>query len=236
MSASQLQQSKLVQQSKLATALVKQQLDDERRRSEFLHVRNVRLEALLVDALVRGTEAQRQANHDALTGLPNRLMLMSKLQQALVNALDQQTELAILFVDLDGFKAVNDAFGHSVGDSLLVAVAARIASIIRAGDLACRYGGDEFVALLPNLGDRKAAMEILDKMRKHLSEPYSIGGQRLSISASIGLAIYPLDGEDWVALLKCADRSMYRSKSAAPFRLQAVAKKKDEACSLQRSK
>jgi diguanylate cyclase (GGDEF)-like protein len=121
--------------------------------------------------------------------------------------------LALLFIDLDGFKIVNDRFGHTVADRLLSAVGARIAASVRAEDLACRYGGDEFIALLADVDDAAVASNVSEKIRKHIGESYSIDGVEIHITASIGLALYPADGQRYDALLNRADAAMYRDKA-----------------------
>ena len=161
----------------------------------------------------RAVAAQRVAHHDGLTGLPNRLLLIKRLQQAIRNASSRQRQLALLFIDLDGFKIVNDRYGHAVADRLLSAVGARIAAGVRAEDLACRYGGDEFIALLSDLDDAAIASNVAEKIRKHIGESYSIDGVEIHITASIGLALYPADGQNYDVLLNRADAAMYRDKA-----------------------
>jgi diguanylate cyclase (GGDEF)-like protein len=158
--------------------------------------------------------AVRVAHHDSLTGLPNRLLLIRRLQRGIASAFQRQHQLALLFIDLDGFKVVNDRFGHAIADRLLTIVAARFVACVRTGDLACRYGGDEFIALLTNLKDAAVAVGIAEKIREHLGQRYMIDGNEVHITASIGVAVYPADGERYDALLNCADAAMYRDKAA----------------------
>jgi diguanylate cyclase (GGDEF)-like protein len=162
----------------------------------------------------RAVAAVRVAQHDGLTGLPNRLLLIRRLQLALWLAADRQGELALVFIDLDGFKSVNDRFGHRVADRLLSAAGARIATGIRAQDLACRYGGDEFVVLLSRLNGAEAAGRIAEKIRRDIGRCYSIDGLKIEIGASIGLAVYPRDGVRHDTLLQHADAAMFRDKAA----------------------
>lgn len=115
---------------------------------------------------------------------------------------------------LDGFNWVNDRFGHRTGDLVLTVVGAGIAACVRCDDIACRYGGDEFVALLTNLGDTSIAFGVSQKIRKHIAESYTIDGHEIRITASIGLAVYPDEGDRWGALLSHADAAMYRDKAA----------------------
>jgi diguanylate cyclase (GGDEF)-like protein len=179
-----------------------------------LRAENARLLRSLEAASRRAATAQRIARHDGLTGLPNRLYLIERLQGAIAAAGLRRRQLALLFIDLDGFKAVNDTFGHAVADRLLAAVGSRIAACVRTDDIACRYGGDEFVALLTNLGDTSIAFGVLQKIREHIGETYTIDGHLIRISASIGLAVYPDEGDRWGALLSHADAAMYRDKAA----------------------
>lgn len=178
-----------------------------------LKAENARLARSLQSASRNVATAQRIARHDGLTGLPNRLFLIERLQKAIAGAGQRRDRLALLFIDLDGFKAVNDAFGHTVADRLLAAVAARIAACVRTDDIACRYGGDEFVALLTNLSDTSIAIGVSQKIREHIAESYTIDGHEIRITASIGLAFYPDEGDRWGALLSHADAAMYRDKA-----------------------
>ncbi len=195
-----------------ALNIAKQQLCDIRHDNDFLRSSNERLKAALAEASLRGVEARRLAQHDCLTGLPNRLLLEERLQSAIADAAGQKQQLALLFIDLNGFKDVNDRFGHATGDRLLKAAAARIKACIRADDIACRYGGDEFIVLLSNVGDETVAARAAATIRRHIRQRYTIDGKELRITASIGLAMYPRDGELSNTLLNCADASMYRSK------------------------
>jgi len=181
---------------------------------ERLRAENARLLRSLESASRRAATAQRIARHDNLTGLPNRLFLIERLRGAIAAAGLRRRRLALLFIDLDGFKAVNDRFGHAVADRLLTAVGSRIAACVRTDDIACRYGGDEFVILLTNLGDTSFAFGVSQKIREHIAETYTIDGHEIRISASIGLAVYPDEGDRWDALLSHADAAMYRDKAA----------------------
>ena len=179
-----------------------------------LRTENARLRRSLEAASRRVAIAQRMARQDSLTGLPNRLFLIERLQGAIAAAGQRHRRLALLFIDLDGFKAVNDEFGHAVADRLLAAVGSRVAACVRTDDIACRYGGDEFVALLTNLGDASIANRVSQKIREHIAESYTISGHEIRITASVGLAVYPDEGDGWGALLRHADAAMYRDKSA----------------------
>ncbi len=153
-----------------------------------------------------------QAQHDGLTGLPNRLLLRDRLQQCLQMARRNGHRFALLFMDLDHFKQVNDQLGHACGDELLRQVAQRITSTLRASDTACRLGGDEFVVLLPQIDRIDDAGGAARHVLREVVRPYEVGGQRLSASFSIGIAVYPHDGDDDEALMRHADAAMYQAK------------------------
>jgi diguanylate cyclase (GGDEF)-like protein/PAS domain S-box-containing protein len=152
------------------------------------------------------------AHHDYLTGLPNRALFLERLEQAISLAKRNYHKVAILYLDLDGFKKVNDAFGHDVGDLLLQDVAKRLTGIIRSSDTVARLGGDEFAIILINIGDQKYASMVANKIIDGLSEPFDLKGQRCQVGGSIGIAIFPDDAEEYAALLKHADQAMYLSK------------------------
>lgn len=204
----------LLTAASLALRVAEKQLSSARHKNESLRIQNERLMQSLADASRQAVAAVRVAHHDTLTGLPNRLLLIRRLQRGISNAFQRHHQLALLFIDLDGFKVVNDRFGHAVADRLLTIVAARFAACVRAGDLACRYGGDEFIALLTNIKDAAVAVGIAEKIRERLGQRYMIDGNEVHITASIGLAVYPADGERYDALLNCADAAMYRDKAA----------------------
>ena len=152
------------------------------------------------------------AYHDALTTLPNRALFQARLAQAIVNARRVKKDFAVLFLDLDRFKVINDSLGHDAGDQLLVQVAERLRSCVRSSDLVARMGGDEFTAVLEGIGGNSVASDISSKMLELVARPYDIDGQELFITTSIGIAIYPADGEDVETLLKNADAAMYKAK------------------------
>jgi diguanylate cyclase (GGDEF)-like protein len=157
-------------------------------------------------------EAEHRAHHDMLTGLANRALFNEIVDHHAAICGRTGAPLAILYVDLDGFKAVNDAHGHATGDELLCAVAARLKEGIRSSDLAARLGGDEFAVVLVNTG-MEAAATVVGKLADSLSLPYPIGQLTIEISASIGVAGYPDSGTSSEALLHSADRAMYEAKS-----------------------
>lgn len=171
--------------------------------------------AVFSDITVRkATEGRMRhlALHDALTDLPNRALLTERLEQAILRARRERSHLGLMYFDLDKFKPVNDSFGHEVGDLLLKAVASRVVDCVRASDTVARIGGDEFVVLLPVLEADQDAMGVAEKIRLALDQPFEIAGHVFDISASLGLAIYPLHGEDEQILTRHADTAMYQAK------------------------
>ena len=154
------------------------------------------------------------AHHDALTQLPNFLLLRDRLIQSIAFADRGTMKLALMVVDLDRFKTINDSLGHSVGDRLLVEVAKRLRECTRDTDTVCRQGGDEFLILLPNLADADASVSFLGTLMGRLLEPFRLDGHELTTSVSVGVAIYPDDGADFEDLQKKADMAMYRAKDA----------------------
>lgn len=160
------------------------------------------------------------AYHDALTGLPNRRMFRQCLEEALQQNTEQQL-LGVAFLDLDRFKYINDTFGHDAGDQLLQAVAERISACLRPADLVARMGGDEFTLLLPTLATAQEATAVAERIIRALREPFSIGGEQLEITTSIGLAFAPLDGDTARVLMKKADSAMYQAKYGGKNRWQA---------------
>lgn len=152
------------------------------------------------------------AHHDGLTGLPNRLLLNDRLEMAITQAHRQKEHLGVLFIDLDRFKNVNDSLGHSVGDEILKEASSRLISSVRTGDTVSRLGGDEFVVLFPKIHDERNLADLTIKLREKLQAPYQVNGMSLHITPSIGVAIYPEDGEDSDSLIKNADAAMYLAK------------------------
>ncbi|MGB0129863.1 MAG: EAL domain-containing protein [Rhodocyclaceae bacterium] len=158
-------------------------------------------------------ELHHLAHHDPLTGLPNRLLFSDRMQQALDRAGRERRRCALLFLDLDGFKNINDTLGHSAGDGLLRVVATRVREVLRAGDTAARLGGDEFVYLAENIVKPEEAGQLAAALIAVVAQPVLLGGERLQISGSIGVSIFPDDGQDGHALLKAADTAMYSAKT-----------------------
>jgi diguanylate cyclase (GGDEF)-like protein len=165
------------------------------------------------------------AQHDGLTGLPNRALFDDRLQQALAHARRAQTHIALLFVDLDGFKAVNDNYGHHTGDLLLAVVAQRILSCVRAADTAGRIGGDEFVMLLGDVGRETDALAVAEKVRSALEQPFELEGTTVQISSSIGVALFPQHGDSEHALAQSADSAMYLAKARGGNRVSVAVMK-----------
>ena len=153
------------------------------------------------------------AHHDALTGLPNRVSFEERLERALAEAARYGRRLAVLFVDLDGFKRINDVHGHAAGDSALVEVAGRLSSALRASDTLARLHGDEFVVLLPEVDADSDARGVAATLLDAIAPPFDIDGQSSSLTASIGLSVYPRDAADAAGLLRVADAAMYRAKA-----------------------
>ncbi|MGE5469173.1 MAG: putative bifunctional diguanylate cyclase/phosphodiesterase [Bacteroidota bacterium] len=164
----------------------------------------------------RTAEAQLQhmAHHDALTGLLNRLSLTGRLEQALAAARRDGVRVAVLFIDLDRFKVINDTLGHHIGDKLLIEVAIRLRASVRDSDVVARLGGDEFVIMLSDMEDSASAAMIAKKLIRNVGDPYRIDGHDLYTTPSIGIAIFPTDGADGDVLMKNADAAMYHAKSA----------------------
>jgi len=159
-------------------------------------------------------QLQRLAHFDALTGLPNRVQLAQRLQEAMHQARATGTQLGVAYLDLDGFKPVNDRFGHGAGDRLLTTVAARLMRALRPVDCVARLGGDEFVILLPGVEGRGGCERMLRQLMVHIAAPYPIGAERVSVTTSIGYTLYPEDDADADTLLRHADQAMYQAKQA----------------------
>jgi diguanylate cyclase (GGDEF)-like protein/PAS domain S-box-containing protein len=158
-----------------------------------------------------------RVQHDVLTDLPNRLLLTDRLEHAIAQARRRGTQVAVLFIDLDRFKDVNDSLGHAVGDRLLQEVAKRLKSAVRQSDTVGRLGGDEFVVVLSEIDNPQSAARQADKIRAVLAaSPHVIGSQKLSIQSSIGTSFFPDDGVDATSLVNCADLAMYVAKRSGP--------------------
>jgi diguanylate cyclase (GGDEF)-like protein len=157
---------------------------------------------------------ESQALHDALTGLPNRRLLMDRLSLAIAHARRNTSTMAVMFLDLDGFKQINDTLGHDAGDTLLSMVADRLVAAVREEDTVARMGGDEFVIGLWELSHVDAVAALTSKVILAVSQPYRIQGHDVRITASVGVSIYPLHGESVETLMKRADLALYEAKRA----------------------
>lgn len=173
-----------------------------------------------LEALRESEERHRiMAQHDSLTGLPNRALFADRLEQALSYCKRHQRALAVMLLDLDKFKPVNDQYGHALGDELLKQVAKRLLSSVRTSDTVARIGGDEFVILLHQIDDTEQANVVSEKIQTALSDIFIINEQFIQIGCSIGTAFYPLDSSDLRELTQIADQRMYRNKHQAPISL-----------------
>jgi len=170
-------------------------------------------------ALVRSRADLRKANHsalhDALTSLPNLTLFSDRLRMALAQAERHTWRLAVMFIDLDGFKAVNDTHGHGVGDRVLQIAAQRLEIMVRSGDTVSRRSGDEFLFLMLEAKDEAGSVALAERIAADLARPYEVDALSLEVTASIGLAMYPEDGQTTATLLEHADAAMYAAKKAA---------------------
>jgi diguanylate cyclase len=177
--------------------------------------------AVLRDVTEAATMAERMAHlaqYDALTDLPNRVLLQDRAQLAISQARRDGNSLAVMYLDLDGFKAVNDSLGHDVGDQLLVQFAQRLQAAVRASDTVCRQGGDEFVVLLPGLESAEAACGVARKILVSCDEPFDLAGEMQHVGLSGGIALYPQHGDTFDALSRHADSAMYAAKRGGRMR------------------
>ena len=163
---------------------------------------------------------QQLAFFDVLTGLPNRALFLNRLEQALAQAQRDERQLALMFIDLDHFKDINDTFGHAVGDLVLQACGRRLSACIRRSDTVARLGGDEMIVLLPGIDDAAQVRPVGEKILKVMSAPFHLQGQQLSVTPSIGIVLFPRDGQDVDTLLQRADMAMYAAKQGGRNRLE----------------
>jgi diguanylate cyclase (GGDEF)-like protein/PAS domain S-box-containing protein len=170
------------------------------------------LEHKIIEQAQAEARIQQLAHYDALTGLPNRTLLAARCQQVISQAQRRQQPVALMFLDLDNFKVVNDSLGHRVGDTVLVELASRLKGVLREQDTIARLGGDEFILLLPDT-DAAGATRLAVKLLEATLAPIQQGGYELVVTPSIGIALYPQDGADLEALSRCADSAMYRAKA-----------------------
>ena len=185
----------------------------EQHEIERLRSINARLNREIAELRTREAETQKLADRDGLTGLYNRRRMLELLEAAITDAVQQGQHVGLLFIDLNGFKAINDIYGHAAGDKILMTVATRISARVRNGDIVCRFGGDEFVVVLPTVPDPWAVSRVADTIRERVSLPYWIGAEEQRITAAIGESMYPYHGENAAMLLHRADEAMYRLKA-----------------------
>ncbi|MGZ8158793.1 MAG: diguanylate cyclase domain-containing protein [Methylobacter sp.] len=198
---------------KQETATSQQQLKAAQQQIETLEETNGNLRQELLRLSKKYTQALHFAYHDKLTGLANRSLLMDRLKQAMAQSRRKQKQLALLFIDMDKFKGVNDRLGHEAGDNLLQQVAKRLTDCVRFGDTVCRYGGDEFLILLPEIDGLESLATVTGKIRDHLAASYNLGGNIITLTASIGASVYDNNGQDCSDLIKQADTAMYLAKT-----------------------
>ncbi|MBQ0798884.1 MAG: diguanylate cyclase [Porticoccaceae bacterium] len=158
-------------------------------------------------------ELRHLANHDNLTGLPNRRLFLDRLDQSLHRVKRSHSRLAVLFLDADNFKLINDAYGHDVGDAVLKEIAVRLQAAVRESDTVARLSGDEFTIIADNIRDQDEAIAVARKVMACFEAPFELPDQQLNVSGSVGIALYPDDGDDVVSLMKHADQAMYRAKA-----------------------
>ncbi len=173
---------------------------------------------LIVNDITERKEMEQQlliqATHDALTGLPNRVLLLDRVEQAVIQSSKNKSKFAFIFIDLDRFKMTNDTLGHGMGDKLLQAIANRLLLTTHDYDTVARFGGDEFVVLLPEIKNEADAEMMVEEMLVHIQKPVKIGQHQIKITASAGISFFPKDGEDYEGLMKNADLSMYHAKDS----------------------
>ena len=166
----------------------------------------------LLKSQVKEEETRQITLHDTLTGLPNRVLFEQRLEHGLIQAKRRDWKLAVLFIDIDKFKSINDSYGHDLGDKVLLMLANRLQSSVREEDMVCRWGGDEFMCLLLDVKQEANTTRLAEKMVNRITEAFEINGTVLSIKPSMGIAIYPADGETADILFKNADMAMYKAK------------------------
>lgn len=178
-----------------------------------LEAREFQLECAIED-LERVKKELELANYDPLTGLPNRVIARDRLRQVISRARRTPGMLAVLYLDLDRFKWVNDNLGHPAGDELLCQVARRLAECVRDSDVVARLGGDEFLCIMADIDGEERAVELAGRFVSALARPFSLAAGEASIGTSVGIAVYPGHGESDEELIDCADRALYQAKSA----------------------
>ncbi len=204
---------KVMQEAEALKAAVEDHIAKLRDANEQLVIATIEAQTMTEEIRKTKDRLDHMAQHDFLTNLPNRVLFKERLNQAISLAKRHGTKLAILFLDLDRFKTINDSLGHAVGDSLLEAFAQRLMSSIRSTDTVSRHGGDEFMALLSEVADEEAVSALADKMLKAVTAPYTLAKQNFHIGVTIGISMYPTDGTVAETLIRNADVAMYHAKN-----------------------
>jgi diguanylate cyclase (GGDEF)-like protein len=195
--------------------------------NEHLVLAALQSEILAAAAEANLTEIARSSQRDELTGTHNRSMMLAHISYAIAMAQRHSKHVAVFFVDIDGFKSINDTYGHAMGDAVLQRVARRLESSVRASDAVSRHGGDEFLVVLAEVAHRRDVMAIAAKMLSALSKPDIPNSQMPLLSASIGISLYPDDGIDAASLISRADAAMYRAKKNGRNRFECYASRSD---------
>lgn len=180
--------------------------------NQNLVIASIRAQMMMEAAEQANAQMSHMAEHDLLTGLPNRSLMAHRLEQSMTLAQRNNYQVALMFLDIDHFKNINDSLGHAIGDQLLQSVAKRLQSCVRLSDTVSRYGGDEFVILLSEVKDPEDAITIADKLISAMVTPHDIGGHSLHVTMSIGISLYPEDSQNVEALIRDADTAMYQAK------------------------
>ena len=212
-------------------ALLRAHEELERRvveRTAELATANTQLQEEVFERMQAEQRIWHVAHHDSLTGLPNRVLLHDRLQQALAHAQRNQHRVAVMFLDLDRFKTINDTLGHAVGDELLKTVAQRLTGVVRAVDTVSRLGGDEFVVVLHEVAGAEDVVPVAEKILSALATVVSIESHQLHATPSIGISLFPDDGDEVFALMKNADTAMYHAKAAGRNNFQFFARRMNE--------
>jgi len=200
-------------------------------RTAELRQANEHLQSEIADRRQAESRAQHLADHDALTGLPNRRLLEDRLTQALALSQRNREQTAVMFVDLDRFKIINDSLGHTVGDAVLKEISERLVKQLRVVDTICRMGGDEFVVVLPEIKRASDAASVAAKILETVLHPYSVEGRELHLSASVGISVFPDDGRDAETLIRNADAAMYHAKETGRANYQFFTEQMNQSAS-----
>jgi diguanylate cyclase (GGDEF)-like protein len=204
------------QRARTQNLLLEARVEEAKRQEEGLSQKNARLEEEMRMRVQYEEQLLRQANYDQLTGLPNRTLAIDRLNQAIARGQRAGSHVAVLYLDLDRFKNVNDTLGHSAGDELLINAARRLAGVARGGDTVARLSGDEFLVIVadiePGSSAEKAAERVAESVLRSFSEPFTVAGQEFFVSISVGIAVFPEDGQRAERLLQHADTALYQAK------------------------